>query len=229
MQEKQLIGKLKELRQIKPSKNWASLTKKDILGDEPGFTFFPYFKPAFAGFVAVFALFGALGFAQNSLPGDILYVFKKTFENSQAAFVSDNDQSAFQLKLANDRLEDLTKAPAKNLAPTMDEFQANMSAAAKSLAKFDASTSDAVVIKKLVSETKKLEGNKQKIESLGVVLDQKGADEFNSALAKVVENLINDLEERTLTEEKSKMVSQMKELFEAGKYSDALELYLVNQ
>jgi len=41
--------------------------------------------------------------------------------------------------------------------------------------------------------------------------------------------LIKDLETRTLTGEKTEMVSQMKELFEQGKYSDALELYLTNQ
>ena len=189
----------------------------------------PVFKPVFASLIAVFIILGAFGSAQNSLPGDILYTLKKAAQKSQAVFVSEKETPAFQLKLANDRLEDLAKAPAKNLAPTINEFQANLSEAAKYIAKINATTSDQIIIKNIVKETKKLEENKQKIESLGVVLDNKGTSEFNNALAKVVENLIKDLETRTLTGEKTEMVSQMKELFEQGKYSDALELYLTNQ
>ena len=40
--EKQLIGKVRKLRQIRPRKDWVFLTKKGILGEEPGFLFFPY-------------------------------------------------------------------------------------------------------------------------------------------------------------------------------------------
>lgn len=228
--EKELIGKIRELRQIKPRKDWVVLTKSQILGEEPKILFFPYFKPAFAGLVAVLILFGLFGFAQNSLPGDLLYPIKKITEKSQAVFVSEEEKPAFQLKLANERLEDLTKAPVKNLAPTISEFQTNISEAAKNLTKIDATTSDPVVIKKIVEETKKLEKNKQKVESLGMVIEGEGTEEFDNALAKVVENLIKDLENQTLTEEKEEILSQMKELFESRKYSEALELlYLINQ
>jgi hypothetical protein len=242
IQEKELIGKIKELRQIKPRKDWVSLTKSQILGSpaqisekfmagkEPvGFTFFPYLKPAFAGLITVFLFIGLIGFAQNSLPGDFLYPVKKISERGRAVFVSSEEKPAFQLKLANERLEDLTKASAKNLAPTIIEFQANISEAAKNLTKIDATTSDPVVMKKIVEETRKLEENKQKVESLGVVVEGKETEELGNALAQMVDSLIEDLESRTLTEEQETILSQVKELFEKGKYSDALELYLVNQ
>ena len=243
MTEKELIGKIRKLRQIRPRKDWVSLTKSQILGEEPRFTFFPYFKPsqvlnkiwvgkpAFAIFTVVFIFLGTFGYGlvKNSLPGDLLYGIRKVVHESQAVFISETEKPAFQLKLANERLEDLTKASAKNLAPTINEFQANISAAAKTLSKIDATTTDPVMIKKIVEETKKLEENKQKVESLGVVIEGEETEEFEKALAKIVENLIEDLKTRTLTEEKAKTLEEMEKLFEEGKYSEALELYLISQ
>ena len=226
--EKELIGKLYELRQITPQNNWVNFTKTQILGEEPKFTLFPYLKPAFAGFIAVFVLFiGLYGTVKNSIPGDLLYSLRRIAHEGQAVFVPESEKTAFQLKLANDRLEDMAKAPAKNLAPTISEFKANISEAAKNLAKIDATTSDPVVIKKIVEETKKLEENKQKVESLGVVID--GTEQLDNALKQIVDNLVLDLEGRTLNENTQTILAGMKELANEGKYSDALELYLTNQ
>ncbi len=229
-EEKQLIGQIRGLRQIKPRKDWVSLTKKGILGEEPKFSFFPYFKPAFAGLV-VFCLFGSLGFTfvKDSLPGDVLYSLRKAAHEGQAFFVSDEEKSTYQLKLANDRLEDLTKAPIRNVGPTIDEFQANIMAAAKSLGIMDISTSSPEILKKLVEETKKLEENKQKVESLGVFIGKDNTYEFDNIFKRIVTDLIADLEERTLSEEKEGLVANMKELFEEGKYLEAFELYLIEQ
>lgn len=231
MTEKQLISRVRTLRQIKPRKDWVSLTKKEILGEAPSFTFFSYFKPAFAGLIAIFILFGVFGFGlvKDSLPGDPLYLIKKIAHKSQAVFVSEEEKPAFQLKLANERLEDLTKAQAKNLAPTIFEFQASISAAAKDLAKIEATTSDPVVIQKIVEEAKKIEENRQKVESLGVIIGEEGTAALDNALGRIVDNLIKDLEERTLTEEKDGILTEMKELSEKGQYSDTLELYLISQ
>ena len=229
MTESDIVKKIRELRKIQPRKDWVSLTKTQILGEEPRFSFFPYFKPAFAGLIAVLVILGVFGFAKNSLPGDSLYVVRKVIEKSRAVFVSEKDLPAFQLQLANDRLEELSRAPVKNLAPTINEFQQNLSSAAKNLAKMQATTSTPAVIKKIVEETKKLEENKQKIESLGVVIDKKSSAELDTALKSVVENLIGDLEKRTLTEEQTEVLDEIKQLFQEGKYSDALELYLTNQ
>lgn len=227
MTEKQLIAKIRGLSQIKPRKDWVVLTKKNVLGEKPRFGFFPYFKPALAGFFVVFLLFGVLGFAKNSLPGDPLYLIRKAAHFGQAIIIPQDEKPSYQLKLANERLEDLAKAPARNLAPTINEFQTNISQAAKELSKVDATTSSPTIIKKIVQEAKKIKENKQKAESLGVVID--GTEELDSALEKMAGNLIVDLQERTLTMEKQDILVKMKELFEEEKYSEALELYLVNQ
>lgn len=227
MTENQLIAKIKELRQLKPRKDWVVLTKKNILGEEPRFAFFPYFKPALAGFFVVFVMFGMLGFAKNSLPGDPLYIIRKVAHFGQAILTPEAEKPAYQLKLANDRLQDLTKASGKNLAPTIDEFQANISQAAKELSRIDATTSSPTTIKKIVQEAQKIKENKQKAEALGVVID--GTEELDNVLEKIAGDLIEDLKERLLTEEKQETLVKMEELFREGKHSEVLELYLTEQ
>ena len=205
------------------------MTKQEILGPDLGFTFFPYLKPALAGFLTIFILFGAFDLVKHSLPGDILYTIRKAVHKSQAVFMTEQEKPAYQLKLANDRLEDLTNVPVKNLAPTIYEFQANISEAVRNLAQIEATTSNPVAIKKIVEATKKLEQNKQKVESLGVVIGEEGTQELNNALARLVDNLIKDLEESTLTEGQEKILVKMRELFEQEQYSQVLELYLISQ
>ncbi len=242
MFETELIKKIQKLKEIKPREDWVLFTKSQLLGTDievkpQSFqlgniisVFHTFFlKPAYAGLIVVFVFFGLFGVSQNSLPGDSLYLIKKIAEKSQAVFVSDEGKTGFQLKLANDRLEDLTKAPVKNLAPTINEFQANISEAARNLAKLDATTSSPVVMKKIIEEAKKIEENKQKVEALGVVIGEEGTTELSNALAKITGSLIEDLENQTLNVEKEKILDQMKELFAQGKYSEALELYLINQ
>ncbi len=233
MTEKDLIAKLKDLREITPQKEWVSLTKTEILGSEStGFSFFPNFnlnlKPALAGFIAVFAFAGFFGYTaiENSLPGDFLFAVKKVVHQGEAIFVSDNNKPAYQLRVANDRLQDLVKAPSKNLAPAINEFQASITEAAKGLAQVDATTSP-MAIREIVEQTKKLEANRQKVEALGVVLN--GTQELDDALARIVGNLISDLENRTLNETQASVLAGMQGLSSQGKYSEALELYLTNQ
>jgi superfamily I DNA/RNA helicase len=228
--DKDLIGKIRKLRQIKPAKDWVFTTKAQILDldrERVSVGFFPYFKPALAGFFVVLMFLGLVGFAKDSLPGDPLYVIRKIVHLGQAILTPEAEKPAFQLKLANERLEDLAKAPAKNLSATINEFQANVSQAAKEMSKMDATTSAPSLIKKIVEGTKKLKENKQKAESLGVVID--GTEELDNALGKIAGNLIGDLEKRSLTAERQDILAKMKELFEQGKYSEALELYLLNQ
>jgi len=233
--DQELIGKIRELRQITPTNSWVSFNKSRILGTEPAYrgrtsvTFFPYFKPVFVTVIAVFVVFGTFGygFVKNSMPGDFLYAIRKIAHECEAVFVPQNEQTAFQLKLANDRLEDLAKAPAKNLAPTISEFQANISEAARTLSKIDATTSDPLAIERIVAETKKLEGNKQKLDSLGVVYG--GTEAIENVLSKITENLISDLDSRTLSEAQENILAEVKKLFGEKKYSEALELYLINQ
>jgi len=241
--EKELIGKLRELRQIRPSKDWVVLTKNRILGQEEKIelTPFSFWKPALATVTAFGILFGIFAFSQSSLPGDLLYPIKKITEKAQAVFVSETEKPQASLELANKRLEELTKIvetnQVKNLAPAINEFQASVSEAAKNLSRIDATSSDPVVVKRFVEQAKNIEKKAKEAKSLGVVIEDEELEELQEAsnklelglLVSVLKNMISDLENRTLTEKQEEILSQMRELAEEGEYSEALELYLINQ
>jgi len=241
--EKELIGKLRELRQIRPSKDWVVLTKNRILGQEEKIelTPFSFWKPALATVTAFGILFGIFAFAQNSLPGQPLYLIKRITEKAQAVFVSETEKPQASLELANKRLEELTKIvetnQVKNLAPAINEFQASVSEAAKNLSRIDATSSDPVVVKRFVEQAKNIEKKAKEAKSLGVVIEDEELEELQEAsnklelglLVSVLKNMISDLENRTLTEKQEEILSQMRELAEEGEYSEALELYLINQ
>ena len=233
MTEKELIGKIRELRQIQPRKDWVSLTKIQILGDYATrprnfWEVFPklvfQYKPAFATLIILGVLVGAFSFAQNSLPGDILYSIKKLTEKSQAVFVSKEELPKYNLEIANKRLDELTEIAqtnqVKKLASAISGFQANMSEAAKSLAEVKGQD-----VEKIVAQTKKLEENKQKVEK--VLATKIETEEYDDALAQLVENQIKDLEGSTLTEEQKLLFEEAKADFSAGNYSQALEKILI--
>ena len=238
MTEKELIFKIRELRQIKPREDWVSLTKSQILGQEPvaeirflhfPFLRFPLFKPAYAGLIVVFVVFGAFGFTQSSLPGDLLYPVKKIVERSQAIFVSEKGRSQASFELANKRLEELTKIAetnqVKKIAPALEEYQASVAQVTKDLVKVTATTSDPVVIRELAEMTQELEKNKEKLEqTYGIAgLEIK---EGSNPTKVLVEWLINDLEKRTLTEEQSLLFETAKKNYEAGEFNESLEKLL---
>ncbi len=234
--EKQLISKIKELRQIKPNQNWVFLIKSQILGAEERKASVPFWnygfnnfrlRFAFASIATIMLMLGSYGIVEKSLPGDALYLIRRAAHKVQTVLIPAQEKPAYQLKLANDRMEDLAKAPARNLAPTIIELQANISEAAKDLSRIDATTSDPVLIKKIVDAAKKLSENKQKMESLGMVIGE--TPELNNALRKCSEDLIRDLESRTLIDAKKEILVKMKELFEKGNYAEALDIYLTNQ
>ena len=85
--EKQLVAKLKQLKEIKPSENWVCFVKDQILNEktpvykkeaEFNFSFISFIKdlqrgerfvfrhkPAFAFLTVLLTLIGVFGFAQN--------------------------------------------------------------------------------------------------------------------------------------------------------------------
>ena len=220
MTEKELIGKLRELRQIKPRKDWVFLTKSQILGEEkPVLTPFFIFKPVYAGFLFVFILLGLFGTAQNALPGDLLYPLKKIVEKSQVVFVSEANKPRLNLELANKRLEELNQIAQNNevkkLAPAINEFQASVSKVAKNL-----TTLKGADVKEIVKGTQKLEEDRKKVESLGVVIGD--TEELNDAYKILAEREIKNLEQSTLTEKQEEILKEAKEYFERGDYSNAL-------
>jgi len=235
MTEKELIKNIQRLRQIKPEKDWVALTKSQILGEDPnnkrGFELFPFFKPVYAGIFSLLILFGLFEVSRSSLPGDPLYLLKRAVEKTRTVFVSNENKPKLDLELANRRLEELKEIAqtnqVKKLAPAINEFHSDISKAAKNLKKIEVSTSSPEVMKEIVDQTKKLKENKEKVERiLATKIETK---EYDVALSGLVNNLIRDLEKRTLTHQEEDILKQMKELYNEKKYSQALELYLVNQ
>lgn len=239
MTEKELINSLKELKEIKPRKDWVVLTKNRILAEEqpemePGFT--PLFsafryKLALAPLLGVFVVIGLFGFAQSTIPGDFFFSFKKITETAQVNLSSVAEKPKVQLQLANKRLEELSRIAennqVRNLGPAIEEFQASVTQAAKDLASMEAGVdnSDSVVLKELVEETRKLSENKEKVESvLGTKVGDMG--ELENAMGALEQRtagyLIADLETRTLSEESQSLLEEAKAEYEEGKYQEAL-------
>lgn len=229
MTEKQLIGKIRILRQIKPRKEWVFLTKREILGEEKSWLevfpriFFQY-KPIFASLILLFVLISSFVFAQNSLPGDFLYSLKRITERGQAVFVSEDEKPKVQLELANKRLEELTKIAEENkikkLAPAIEEYQQTFSQATK----ITRQIKEPKQVRKIVPEIAKLEKNLENLKSYGIEVGEDGKAE--DLYKPIVESLIKDLENRTLTENQIKLLEEAKELYKEGNFALALEKVL---
>lgn len=227
MEEKELITKLQELRQIKPNQVWAFSVKEKILGEEKtGFSLLvnyfqlPYFRPAVASLVSAFLLFGTFVFSQSSVPGDFLYSVKKFTEKSQSFFVSEESRSQASLESANKRLEELAKVArtnrVKNLPSAITEVESSLSEAGKSLDQ----NSNPVVVKRMVEE---MEAKVQEISSLGVVVDTQGLDQLTQSSDKFyAEYLVSDLATRTLLDRQQEVLTEMKELISQKEYSAAI-------
>lgn len=224
MDEKALIGKIRKLRQIKPRKDWVILTKREILGEErvrvswiESLRLIFQFKPVLAGVLTIFLFFGIFVSAQNSLPGDLFYPIKKFTEKARAVFVSEVEKPKIDLELTNKRLEEISKIAEQNqvrkLAPAIEEYQKSVAEAVKNLKK-----ESPKITKEIVQETKKIEKNKEKVETLGVVID----DELDNALSQLVKSQIEDFKNRSLTDEQKTMLNQAEADYQAGRYSDAL-------
>jgi len=233
MVEPELIKKIQGLKTIKPNKNWASLTKSQILGAEkPALNPFLIFKPAYAGLVVVFILFGVFGVAQNALPGDFLFPIKKITEKSRAFFVSESEKTDFQLKLTSERLEDLSRIAQANqvekLSFALKEFSATKAEAEKEVANSikNKSEEEAVKIaKKVAPEIKEInEKEGEVLASLGLEPTEEGTGE--GAEKTIVEILINDAANSSLTEEQEDDLAKIIKHYEEGDYQGALELYL---
>src|SRR3989344_2079885 len=237
MTNNQLIAQIKELRQIKPNQNWVFSVKSRILGEQKekqsvlnvlaNLLFKP--KVALAGVSTLTILFSVLILSQDSLPGESLFVLKRAVEKSQALFVSQDNIAQVNLETANKRLEELAKIAESNqvkkIAPALQEYQASLAQAAKNLIKAAATTSDSVVIKNIVLETRKLEENKARLEKLYGIAGLE-AKEGENPTQLVASWLINDLEKRTLTDEQNLLFEEAKKDYENGDYNLTLEKIL---
>lgn len=231
MTEKELISKIHKLQDIKPRQEWVFLSKKHILGEKelitsPSFIDVMRFafshKLAFSSLVVFVALIGIFGFSQNSLPGDTLFAIKKATERGLAVFSS---EQGFNLKQANKRLDDLCQIAENNqverLAPAINEYQSSVSEVAKILAKQD----NTEKIKELVLEVQKLEEKEKQVKSLGIEIGE--SIELESVLVQTIMREVEELKDRTLTEQQQEILAEIEQDCENGDFSQALEKTLM--
>jgi len=243
MNKIELENTIRQLKDIKPRQEWASLLKSQILNSAEQKQvitvaeipaekisvmdvisgIFSQRKLAYAvSTTLVFMVVGVFGFVNYTMPGDIFYPVKKIVEQTQS-------QTALQI--AYNRSEDLVKVvkenKTQNLTPAITEYQASVSDAVKNLTDALANNNDKDSVGQLLDEVKKLQENQKQLEVLGVnVGNNDEMSELDTMLKTIVENQMADFEETTLTVEQQTKLANVKDLYEQGKYSEALEVML---
>ncbi len=229
MEEKKLLKDLKQLKKVKPRKDWALLTKREILGEKHsifsieellvGSRMILRHKAAFASLVVLLVIVGSFGFAHNSVPGDMLFTFKKAGEKGAGIFASDRVQRNFDI--TNKRLEELSSIAQENnidkLAPAIEEYQASVSETAKSIRE---EMDDEETAKDITKEIETLASKRAELEEEGVEIPQNAS--YNAVMGEWLKREVEDLENRSLTEEDVVSLEQAKELIGEGKLDQAL-------
>lgn len=249
-QSEQLIEQIKELKEIKPRQEWVVLAKSQIFAEEQKFAKIPAQKISIPGIISnwnrlfhscnsaelskfqisnsfsrrlaysfatmLFIFVGLIGFAQYTMPGDLLFPIRKIAEQSEATLMG---QTALKQNVAtlNNRINDLAKAAKEgkkdNIPSAISEINTNASELAKDLK--NNSVTDAETLKEIAVSLKTLANVPG--------TDLNASAEVKDLYQAVVEGQIADLEETTLTENQEEILIEIKDLYEQGKYIDALE------
>lgn len=239
--EKQLILQLKELKNIKPREEWVSLLKSKILAETKtefvaqkntgkligildiiSASFFQK-KMAYAMATLVFMIVGVLGFAQYTMPGDLLFPIKKIAEQSSASLTGQNVLTQSVLSF-NNRVNDLAQISkegrAGNIPSTIAEVNQNISELSKTLK--NNPVKDPVVIKEIAATLKTLASVK------GTDVNQ--SQEVKDLYETIVSSQIEDFKNTTLTTNQKDILEIAEKFYKEGKFSDALEqLLLINK
>ena len=238
MEDKELIRKIKKLRNVKPDKDWVFFAKNEVLGVD-NYTenklqfievlrFLTGRKLAYAVLGILFVFIGTFGFSQKTVPGDTLFSLRKTTERTQSMFVSGENRIKFDIQLVNNRLDDLTKIvqsqQEKKIQPAIEELKATSSQAARSLELAGENKED---LKDIAFIAKAYEENKKKAESAFEVLgalsaNTENTEELDNAFASIVQGQIEGLEGIILTQEQEEILEEAKTDYDEKNYSEAL-------
>ncbi|MBI2053723.1 MAG: hypothetical protein HYT36_00090 [Candidatus Staskawiczbacteria bacterium] len=249
--EEQLISAIKQLKEIKPRKEWVLLAKSEIFEGAVKNRFKsarrPFSKGKMAGILDVISVFagqkklayaaatlalmlvGIFGFAQYTVPGDFLFPVKKATEQSQTVLTRGNNLKN-SVDNYNRRVQDLVKVVKEkregNIPSAISEVKQSMAEAVKSLTA--AVSQKSKDIKEIAIEVKKLEDNKKQLETLGIDISSgEEAEEFGNILSALVESEIKNLEEAILAEEQEAELEAIIELYNSKKFAEALEKILL--
>lgn len=236
MTEKQLISKLRELKQVKPRKDWVLLVKNEILKKEAVIN-----QPAQADFAGLFSstckavfqskmaysfatlLFifaGAFGFVQyNTISKDTLLLAENTAEQFQAALMAETSvKSTFET----------LKKKSNDLATVKTQKDGNVSFATKELNDVAKSLTDAIV--KDPSLAKKVAMGIASDQTLMAVFSVDDLKESSDDLLRTLDDqMIEDIQKSkaTFTKERQDAVEEVLELYNEKKYAQAFEELLL--
>jgi len=207
MDERQLIKKIKELKQIKPNEDWVCFNKREILGEglEKSETspfsvlFIPIQKPALvlSSLVMVAAVLGGVFVYLNFIP-------------------------QVQPSIS-------TKAPEKQIAVSLEELQASLEKITLGLSdlKNAKDPSQALVMAEIVKATAKngeeIVGQYQALASL-VGPYREIREVAGNTQVEMMGDYIEDLKQRTLTEEDEARLEKAEEYYNEGKYTEVIFL-----
>lgn len=237
MTEKDLIAKLQELKQIEPRKDWVFLTKNSILSqrvqlvqeERPSIFSLLVFarRPALVSLVLAGLVIWTFTFAQNSLPGDLLYPLKRTTEKIHSLFIPEEKRPKFTLEMTEKRLEELNRVvqtgATRKLFPAITEVEASTKEAAKEVSRVVKEKGGEEALRSIEKYVERRDKTRQVFGALGVEPITSQEDE-----KLYVEFLIGEWEKRDLSESQEELLKTAKEFFDKGDYSSALHI-LVRQ
>lgn len=225
MDERQLIKQFKELRQLKPSRDWVLLTKREILGkakekQSVSWLFTPIQRPALvlrpvmvvsvvlAGLFVYMYLNLNSGVPQLAQLPFISDIFEKKETETEMLMVSLGEIQA-NLEKINHSLNNLKKLKNPNQALALTE-----------IVKITASQGEKIV--------KQIETKSSSKQVLATLVDNfKELGETSYSLQKeLLEDYINDLKQRTLSEEDEERLQKVEEYYQEGNVEEAVMLLI---
>jgi hypothetical protein len=237
MQEKEIINKIQYLKEIKPNESWVTLTKNEIIDKKEEVLFaYPIRHLMARSTATAFASLGFVAFflisVQASFPGDTLYPVKRITEKGKMAILSESRRQEYNMELTNKRLEEVSKIVKKNeiekLSLAVKELESMKSEMQKDFSRSVENKSKEKTVeiaKNLAPAFLEMEDREELLlGSLGVRAEE---DETVTSVSKdSVLILIQDLEERSLSEEDEFLLQEAKKHFQEKSYSIALRTVL---
>ena len=208
MQDYQVINKIKKLESIKPDKGWVISTKQQILGYELDHSRVSTLDWFFIAFKKPVLVFSSVLFIGIIITGAVLF---SNFQGFQPEIADNNDGMLASLQSLEAKLGEISLS-LDNLENAEDQSQALIMAG---IIKSTASG-----IERGVSQ---IEANDYKEQVLAVQTASK--EVIKAAETKqmqMIEFLINDLNQRTLTQDNQERLEKLKQDYNNGEYDQAM-------
>lgn len=229
MEEKDLIKQLKTLKSIKPNKDWAGSVKQSIFANEPAEKTHGFFTNVFSVLEGHAVSLSIVAFIGLVAVGGLFYVTSQkdgvayeTLEGLLAKVVSesnDNQEMLVSLGELQGKLEGINMAM-DNLKSAKDPNQA--------LAMTEIMKVTAQEGKDIVERIKSSNGSlsRQVLASLVEVdeLSERNLQKSSTIQNELFENYLNDLKQRSLSQEDQELLEKAEKLYQEGRAGEAMIL-----